>query len=115
MARIVALFVLVLGSSGLCAQEAGWKAGAAKEIITPAESMWMSGYGARTKPAEGKETELWAKALVLEDARGRRAVLVSLDLVGLPRLLSQRICRTLEQKQGLARAQVVLACSHTHC
>ena len=46
----------------------GWKAGAARIPITPEKLMWMAGYGARDKPAEGKETELWAKALVLEDA-----------------------------------------------
>ena len=26
--------------------------------------MWMSGYGGRTAPADGKETDLWAKAAV---------------------------------------------------
>ncbi len=56
----------------------GWRAGAAKVNITPAELMWMSGYAGRTKPAEGKLTDLWAKALVLEDPSGRRAVLVTM-------------------------------------
>src|ERR1051326_8333016 len=69
-----------------------WKAGVAKINITPEKLMWMSGYGARTKPAEGKLTELWAKALVLEDATGRRAVLVTLDLVGIDRNLSVEVC-----------------------
>ena len=30
-----------------------WKAGVAKTDITPAESIWMAGYGARTRPSEG--------------------------------------------------------------
>ena len=55
--------------------------------------MWMSGYGGRTKPAQGKETELWAKALVLEDAKGRKAVLVTLDLVGIGRDISTAVCK----------------------
>src|SRR5262245_58010842 len=53
----------------------GWRAGAAKVNITPAEFLWMSGYAARTKPAEGKLTDLWTKALALEDPSGRRTVL----------------------------------------
>ncbi|HRQ88260.1 MAG TPA: hypothetical protein PLA50_05645, partial [Bacteroidia bacterium] len=45
----------------------GWKAGAASVVITPSDALWMAGYGSRTAPAEGKETDLYAKALVLED------------------------------------------------
>jgi hypothetical protein len=91
-----------------------WKAGAAKSIITPAQPLWLSGYAARTKPAEGKLTDLWAKALVLEDARGRRGVLVTLDLVGIPRDLSAAVCAELKTKYGLSREAVILSVSHTH-
>ncbi|HVW35852.1 MAG TPA: hypothetical protein VHB99_01065, partial [Pirellulales bacterium] len=48
----------------------GWKAGAAKTVITPEKLMWMSGYGGRDKPAEGKLIDLWGKAIVLEDPAG---------------------------------------------
>src|SRR5688500_8376475 len=65
-----------------------WKAGVAKANITPDTYMWMAGYAARTRPADGKMTELWAKALAVEDAAGQRAVLVTLDLVGIDRALS---------------------------
>ena len=92
----------------------GWKAGVAKVSITPHELMWMSGYGARTKPAEGKLTDLWAKALALEDPTGRRAVLVTLDLVGIDRGLSVGVCRELQAKYGLPREAVILSVSHTH-
>jgi hypothetical protein len=91
-----------------------WKAGVAKIKITPAKLMWMSGYGARDKPAEGKLTDLWAKALVLEDPGGRRAVLVTMDLVGIDRGLSVAVCEALEHKYGLDRAGIMLAASHTH-
>ncbi len=92
----------------------GWKAGLAKTIITPPELMWMSGYGARTKPAEGKLHELWAKALVLEDPRGHKAVLITLDLVGIGRDLARPICQAIEKKHGIARADIILSVSHTH-
>lgn len=92
-----------------------WKAGVATTIITPAKPMWMSGYGGRTKPAQGKETELWAKALFLEDAKGRKAVLVTLDLVGIGRDVSEAVCKRLQGSYGLERAAIILSCSHTHC
>jgi hypothetical protein len=95
-------------------EAAAWKAGAAKINITPEKLMWMSGYGARDRPAEGKLTELWAKALVLQDPKGRRGVLVSMDLVGIVRGLSVAVCRELQTKYGLPREAIALACSHTH-
>lgn len=93
----------------------GWKAGAAKRIITPRENMWMSGYGGRDKPSEGKLTDLFAKALVLEDASGQLAVLLTLDLVGIDRELSLAVRNALKQKHGLEPKQIAICCSHTHC
>ncbi|MGE0756296.1 MAG: neutral/alkaline non-lysosomal ceramidase N-terminal domain-containing protein [Pirellulaceae bacterium] len=93
----------------------GWKAGAARVAITPQQLMWMSGYGSRDQPAEGKLTDLWAKALVLEDASGHRALLLTLDLVGIDRGTSQRVCQQVEKEYGLPRSQVAICTSHTHC
>lgn len=76
--------------------------------------MWMSGYASRTAPAEGTELDLWGKALVLEDARGERAALVTLDIVGLDRDLSQSICAELKSRFGLERRQIAICTSHTH-
>jgi neutral ceramidase len=95
--------------------ESGWQAGFAKAPITPSQPMWMSGYAGRTAPADGTETDLWAKAAVFQDAQGQRAVLVTLDLVGIDRELSQEICRQIMAKHRLPRQALVLANSHTHC
>jgi neutral ceramidase len=91
-----------------------WQAGAAGVVITPAKFMWMSGYGARNKPAEGKISDLWAKALALQDPSGERLLLITLDLVGIDRGMSLAVCKELEDKYGLRREQIRLAASHTH-
>src|SRR5260370_28213928 len=77
--------------------------------------MWMSGYAARTKPAEGKVHDLWAKALVLEDPTGRRGVLVTMDLVGIERALSVEVCDEIKKRYGLPREAIILSVSPTHC
>jgi neutral ceramidase len=107
---------LALNSAGHTAAAAApaWQAGVAKIGITPPQLMWMSGYGARTRPAEGKLHDLWAKALVLVDPSGTRAVLVTMDLVGIPREMSAAVCRELQTKYHLQRASVMLSTSHTH-
>jgi neutral ceramidase len=94
---------------------AEWRAGAAKVVITPEKLMWMSGYGSRTKPAEGKLTDLWAKALVLEAENGQRLCLVSLDLVGIDRVLMRELKDRIEKQTGLKEHEVAFCCSHTHC
>jgi hypothetical protein len=96
------------------ARAEGWKAATARAVITPAKPMWMSGYAARTKPAEGKLHDLWAKALAVEDSAGHRAVVITLDLCGIDRQFTAEVCRALKEKHKLDRSQIVLCVSHTH-
>jgi neutral ceramidase len=99
----------------LCpAAEEAWKAGVAKVNITPGQPMWMAGYAARDKPSQGKMTELWAKALAIEDSAGKRAVLITLDLVGIDRDVSRSTCEKLQSKYQLDRSQIAINCPHTH-
>lgn len=94
--------------------EDNWKAGAASVTITPDELFWMAGYGARTAPAEGKQTDLFAKALVLEDSRGERGLIVTLDLVGIDREFAAKVTAQLESTHGFSREEIALCTSHTH-
>ncbi|NLF70030.1 MAG: hypothetical protein GX575_13380 [Candidatus Anammoximicrobium sp.] len=96
------------------AAEAAWKIGLAKAVITPEKFMWMAGYASRDRPADGKLTDLWAKTMVLQDASGQRAVLVTLDLIGISRDLADELAAALKQRYGLERRQLALCTSHTH-
>ena len=91
-----------------------WRAGVGKVCITPEDSMWMSGYGSRDQPAQGKLTDLWAKILVLESASGQRAVLLTLDLIGIDRGMSKSICDRLHERYQLSRNEILICTSHTH-
>src|SRR5437016_11830006 len=75
----------------------------------------MAGYGNRTHPAEGKLQDIFVKALALQDASGQKLVLVTSDLLGFPRELSEAVARDVRQRTGLAREQLLLTSSHTHC
>ena len=110
---VVGLLAVVSVSSVLQAEDL-WQAGAGRVKITPGQAMWMAGYGSRAKPAEGKVTDLWAKALVLDDGKGNRGVVVSLDLVGIDREIAGKVCARLKKKFGLERHQISLCTSHTH-
>ncbi len=112
MLAVVGMF----GASPLTnAQEAGWQAGFARVVITPEKLMWMSGYGGRTHAAEGKVHDLYARAAALQDASGKRVVMISLDLIGVPRGMAQRVSAAAKAKHKLERADLMFCCSHTHC
>ena len=74
----------------------------------------MSGYASRDRPAEGKRTELWSKATVVEAADGKKGVILSLDIVGVGRDVADRICRGISTRLGIEREAVVINTSHTH-
>ena len=92
----------------------GWKAGTAKGVITPQEAVWQAGYASRTHASEGKLHDLWAKALALQDQDGQTCVLVTTDLLGFPKAMSDRIRQELYRQFGLTKAQIILNSSHTH-
>jgi hypothetical protein len=111
---LIAVVVALALSNVSSATEKPWCAGVARVNITPELPIWLSGYGGRNKPANSKHDDLWAKALVLEDAAGHRAALVTMDLVGIDRDLSQDVCRRLEVRYKLPRSAIALSTSHTH-
>ena len=74
----------------------------------------MAGYAARTEPGEGTLHPLWVKALALQDASGKQAVLVASDLLGLPAIVSSRVAARIERAHGIARDRLMLTSSHTH-
>lgn len=94
--------------------ETRWLAGVARVEITPEESLWLAGFASRDRPSEGVLLPLWAKALALQDAEGNQAVLVTSDLLGFPKTVSDRIRDRIEATHGLGRAQIILSASHTH-
>ncbi len=112
---LLILIVFPLFSSAVIANESTWKAGVASVAITPDESMWMAGYAARTKPSEGKIHDLYAKALAVEDASGTRLIIVTTDLIGIPRGLRDWFEAEVSDKYGLAPSSLMLNASHTHC
>lgn len=117
--RIAALFLLTLAGLSSSGQDPtaspGWKAGASSAVITPETLMWMAGYASRKEPAEGVETDLFAKALVLEDAEGGRIALVTADLVSVPRSFRLATAEAVQKAHGILPERLLINVSHTHC
>jgi hypothetical protein len=91
-----------------------FRAGTARAKITPEELGWLGGYGHRNRPAEGVAADLWARALALEDDRGRRCVLLNSDIHIFTHRLHREIVEAAQKRFGLERGQVMLVATHTH-
>ncbi len=112
--HLLSLTILLVGVGFSTGDEPSWQAGFAKANITPASGLWMAGYAARDHAAEATMHDLWIKALALADDDGQKAVLVSLDLLGLPGTMYESTCNRLKERCGLDPAQIMLCSSHTH-
>ena len=83
-------------------------------MITPSESIWLAGYGDRTRPSEGVLQDIYVKALALDAEAGKPVVIVTADLVGIPREISDPVAARCEKEFRLPRDRLVLNASHTH-
>jgi hypothetical protein len=101
-------------SSRAATSNSTWKAGVARAVITPEKAVWLAGYGSKRVP-DGKLHDLWMKALALEDANGHRAVLITSDFQGVPKVMSDRVFEQLKTRFGIERKDVMLTFSHNHC
>ena len=91
-----------------------WRAGLATVDITPPLGVWMGGYAARKESARGIAQPLHAKALAVADSGGRRAVIVTIDVLGLTEPAVDRIANAVLGRYGLPRERLLLCSSHTH-
>ena len=82
---------LLLALPCMVPAQTAWKAGVAQAIITPSESIWLAGYGDRTRPSEGVLRDIYVKALALDAEAGKPVVIVTSDLVGIPREISDPV------------------------
>ena len=107
------LTVFVIAAAPV-AELPAWKIGAASVKITPERSMWMAGYAGRTKPSEGVELDLFAKALVITDQAGARFALITMDLIGVPRDLRLAVAERVQKEHGIEPSNLAINASHTH-
>lgn len=89
-------------------------AGAAKVNITPEHPVFLGGYEHRREPSVGMRDDLFVKALVLQDDRGRRCVIVTYDLLGVDSALCNELREDIRRLYRIPPDRVCFLASHTH-
>jgi neutral ceramidase len=112
----VTVFVGLLGSL-VTADEASdrpWSIGYAEADITPAlGQVQMSGYGSE-RYAKGTLTPLLTQVIVLRDRDAHIGVLITADIAGFERVMTEAIRRDIARKYSVPAPNIILAASHTH-
>ena len=86
---------------------ADYKAGAARQAITPDKPTWMIGYANRNRPSDGVIQDLWAKALALEDSRGVRTVIITMDLASISKPIADSVAERIGKESGIPRERLM--------
>jgi neutral ceramidase len=111
--RIALLLALAFSASASASARAeDLKVGAASVDITPPVGTPMAGYYGE-RASRGVHDPLFAKALVLE-RDGKKAALVSLDLISTPMALVEEARREIEKSTGIRGADVMISATHAH-
>lgn len=106
------LFFVLLAFS-LSTWGSDFRVGLASKVITPKLPFWLTGFASRTKPSNEVLHDLWAKAMVIKD-NGNPIIIVTTDLIGLSRQVSEEVANRVIRKYGIKRSQLLLNSSHTH-
>src|SRR5438046_4205201 len=89
-----------------------YSAGAASECITPDEPLWLAGYAARTEPAKGKISDLYASALALDDGEGGRLAIASIDLIAVTKIMPDRVQQPRKARRAPTPGRRIHSASH---
>jgi neutral ceramidase len=87
--------------------------GVGREDITPPVGVFLGGYGARNSASTGLHDRLQAAALAVQ-CDDQAALLITVDMVGVPQDLVAEVRESLQQSCGLGPHQVMIAASHSH-
>ena len=89
-------------------------AGFALESICPDRPMELAGYDLRKEPSSGVLDEINANALALVSDEGEKFLLLSFDLLGVPRPFCAEMKRLIGEKASMPQNNVWIAATHTH-
>src|SRR5204863_390298 len=114
LALLLALAGLSLGSeSATAAEPLPYKVGVAGVDITPDHPIRLNGFGSRRAESEGTYQKIFAKALAIEDQNGQVAVLITVDVLGIPADIFDEVARRLA-KAGVKKDRLAILATHTH-
>jgi len=89
-----------------------YKVGVAQVDITPTHPIRLSGFGFRRTESEGVYHGIWARAMAIEDESKEPALLITVDVLGIPDDIRAELARRFAGKVKPER--LAITATHTH-
>lgn len=93
---------------------AGLLAGVASVEITPMHPVRLNGFGGRSRESQGVRQSLFAKALAVGSTDADTVLILTVDTLGIPADLMNRVSAALRERLGLSAERLAICASHTH-
>ncbi|MFM7056066.1 MAG: neutral/alkaline non-lysosomal ceramidase N-terminal domain-containing protein [Planctomycetota bacterium] len=90
------------------------QAGISALDITPAHPVRLNGFGGRSRESQGVRQSLFAKALAVGTSDADTVIIITVDTLGIPADLTNRVAAALETRLHLPRERLAICASHTH-
>src|SRR3954469_11105732 len=112
----VLLLIVCFPSVAALAADTPYQVGVAEIDITPAYPIRLAGFGNRRAESEGVTQPIRAKAMAIKDADESHgpAVLITIDVLGVPDYMTRDVASRLEQKATLDPTRLAISATHTH-
>ena len=91
-----------------------YRVGVARVDITPDHPIRLNGFGGRRTESEGVYQKLHARALAIEDGTVQPAVLMAVDVLGIPAEVFDEVAKRLAAKANLPKTRLAITATHTH-
>src|SRR5262245_43197456 len=90
-----------------------YRVGVAQVDIPPSHPIRLNGFGGRRAESEGVYERIWARALAIEDESKEPALLMTVDVLGIPDDIRNELARRFA-KAGLKSDRLTITATHTH-
>jgi putative membrane-bound dehydrogenase-like protein len=91
-----------------------YRVGVAQVDITPSHPIRLNGFGFRRTESEGVYHRIWARAIAIEDESKEPALLITLDVLGIPDDHRAELAQRFAKKTGLKPDRLAITATHTH-
>lgn len=89
------------------------KVGATKLDLEPPVGIWLTGYGGRIEPSQGRHDPIMARAVAVSDG-DKTCLIVSAELIGFDVDEALQMRKEIEARSGVPASHIIIACTHTH-
>jgi putative membrane-bound dehydrogenase-like protein len=108
-----AAMLFLFTTTSVDAADLPYRAGVGRVEITPSHPIRLNGFGYRRDESEGVYQPIHARALAIDDGSGSPAVLMAVDVLGIPAEVRDQLAGRLA-KAGVNKQRLAVTATHTH-